>query len=377
MVKKEKSIRLPAEIKYATELAVLKANDTYPKPEGWDLSPRMVVEFIDGSDKEYTATINGKKVAIKPERKFYGERVEIEKCVASLASELGLMLVGPPGTAKSMLSELLACAISNDSTLTIQGTSGTTEDQIKYSWNFGLLPKLGICEESLIPAPLLTGIRNGKIVRFEELTRCPSEVQDTLISILSDKVLIIPEFADQKSRVNLSQKGHNVIGTANTIDRGINETSSALKRRFSYIYIMPIKDLKLEISLVERKMEQITEENNIKATISYDVLDVLTTTFKELREGVSSDGGKVSQPTTVMSTAQVISVGHNALLHAEFFGGKEVTFDDVAKHIIGSIVKEKRDDIVTFQQYMESVVARRRSEHKKWNDFYNSRKYMN
>ena len=57
----------------------------------------------------------------------------------ALATNRGLMLIGEPGTAKSYLSELLAAAVSGDSTLTIQGSAGTTEDNIKYSWNYALL----------------------------------------------------------------------------------------------------------------------------------------------------------------------------------------------------------------------------------------------
>ena len=49
------------------------------------------------------------------------------------------MLVGEPGTAKTMLSELLAAAVSGVSTNTVQGTAGTTEDMIKYGWNYALL----------------------------------------------------------------------------------------------------------------------------------------------------------------------------------------------------------------------------------------------
>ena len=62
------------------------------------------------------------------------------------------MLIGEPGTAKSYLSELLAAAISRDSTLTIQGSAGTTEDNIKYSWNYALLLAEGPSEASLVPA---------------------------------------------------------------------------------------------------------------------------------------------------------------------------------------------------------------------------------
>ncbi|MCA9071628.1 MAG: AAA family ATPase, partial [Planctomycetaceae bacterium] len=214
--------RPAAEVLYAEELTRLeKADDRLPRPLGLRLTPSSVLRFVLGDVEKNIAP------------KFVGRRSFLERCIVALATNRGLMLIGEPGTAKSYLSELLAAAISGDSTLTIQGSAGTTEDNIKYSWNYALLVAEGPSEKSLVPAPLYDGLRDGKIVRFEEITRCPLEIQDTLLSILSDRVMSIPEL-EGEGRTQYARNGFNVIATANTRDRGVNEMSAALKRRFNF-----------------------------------------------------------------------------------------------------------------------------------------------
>ena len=222
--------RPAAETHYATELTRLVAADAdRPRPEGWRLTPASVVRFVLGDE------------AVDIEAKFVGRRSFVERAVVALATYRGLMLIGEPGTAKSYLSELLAAAVSGDSTLTIQGSAATTEDTIKHSWNYALLLAEGPTERALVPAPLYLGMRDGKVVRFEEITRCPPEVQDSLLSVLSDRVLVVPELADER-RTLFARAGFNVIATANTRDRGVNEMSAALKRRFNFETVQPIPD---------------------------------------------------------------------------------------------------------------------------------------
>ncbi|STR53211.1 AAA domain (dynein-related subfamily) [Klebsiella oxytoca] len=146
--------------------------------------------------------------------------------LVTLATGRGLMLVGEPGTAKSLLSELLATAVCGDAGLTIQGGASITEDQIKYAWNYALLINQGPSTQALVPAPLYQGMRDGKIVRFEEITRTPLEVQDCLLGMLSDRVMAIPELSGEDSLL-YARAGFNIIATANTRDRGVNEMSAA------------------------------------------------------------------------------------------------------------------------------------------------------
>jgi MoxR-like ATPase len=233
--------RPPAETLYASELARLEQESLHqPKPPGWRLSPQAVLAFVLGDEARGLAP------------KFVGRRSFLERCIVSLATNRGLMLIGEPGTAKSYLSELIAAAVSGDSTLTIQGSAGTTEDNIKYSWNYALLVSEGPNERSLVPAPLYRGMQSGKIVRFEEITRCPLEIQDVLLSVLSDRVMAVPELHDD-NRVLFAQNGFNIIATANTRDRGVNEMSAALKRRFNFETVQPIAELKQEMELVRQE----------------------------------------------------------------------------------------------------------------------------
>ena len=116
-------IKQTSEQKYQAEFSRLKEQDQHRKPAGWQLSAYAVRSFILGDDK------------LDIQKKFYGDDALVDRALVTLMGNQGLMLVGEPGTAKSMLSELFSAAISGNSQLTIQGTAGTTEDHIKYSWN--------------------------------------------------------------------------------------------------------------------------------------------------------------------------------------------------------------------------------------------------
>ncbi len=370
-------LRPPAELVYARELAALAANDHGPKPIGWKLSPRAVRTFIVGSDEQ--ALIHeweGEKIETPITRKFYGDDVLIERAVISLAGNRGLLLVGEPGTAKSMLSELMAAAISGISTNTIQGTAGTTEDQIKYSWNYALLLAEGPTPRALVPAPLYVGMREGILTRFEEITRCPQEIQDTMVSILSDKVLMVPEL-DGDDRVVLAKPGFNVIATANIRDRGVNEMSSALKRRFNFETVQPIRDLSLEVKLVMEQTERLLAEANAPVTVKRDVVELLVTTFHELREGSTAEGKQLERPSTTLSTAEAVSVGLAGGLDAYYYGDKELTSAAIVRHLAGAVIKDNVDDLKRLRHYFDTVVQQRSQEKGgHWASYYQARKWL-
>src|SRR5690242_19495917 len=281
--------RPPAEVLYADELERLRAKDDAPKPPGWRMSLHAVRRFILGDDE------------LDVRRKFVGNPSLVDRAMVTLATSRGLMLVGEPGTAKSLLSELLAAAVSGGSTLTIQGGASTTEDQIRYSWNYALLVSEGPSTRSLVPAPLLTGMAEGRIVRFEEITRCPLEVQDSLLSPLSDRVLAVPELTGPDAMV-FAREGFNVIATANTRDRGVNEMSAALKRRFNFETVFPIADFGTELELVETEAARLLRRSGVTAPPRRDVLEVLVTTFRELRHGTTERGEAMDRLFAVIST---------------------------------------------------------------------------
>ena len=358
--KAEELQRPPIEMLFADELEKLVTRDKdKPKPQGWAMTPDSVVKFVLGD----------KKLNIKG--KFVGTRRFVERCVVALATNRGLMLIGEPGTAKSYLSEILAAAISGDSSLTIQGSAGTTEDDIKYSWNYALLLSEGPTETSMVPAPLHRGMHEGKLVRFEEITRCPLEIQDTLLSILSDRVMTIPEF-DGADKTLYARQGFNIIATANTRDRGVNEMSAALKRRFNFETVHPIQNLKQERELVSRQMKRRLDRAGIPVRFSDDATELLVTTFHELRGGKTVGGQALETMSTVMSTAEAVEVGYASSLHAYYFGSAEVKPDHLIDNLVGAALKENEEDLKKLRLYFNQVIKGRKGKH--WQSYFEASK---
>ena len=354
--------RPAAEVLYADELRQLaKADGNAPRPHGWKLTPQSVLKFVLGDGPSNIAA------------KFVGRRSFVERCVVALATNRGLMLIGEPGTAKSYLSELIAAAISGDSTLTIQGSAGTTEDSIKYSWNYALLLAEGPNERSLVPAPLHCGMDAGRIVRFEEITRCPIEIQDTLLSVLSDRVMIIPELRTE-GRTLYAKNGFNVIATANTRDRGVNEMSAALKRRFNFETVAPIADLKEEMALVQRETNKLLGRAGLPATLPPDMTELLVTTFRELRTGKTAEGKALESLTTAMSTAEAVSTAYATCLHAAYYADGEIRPEHLVQHVAGSALKDAPDDLKKVHHYFNHVVKDRSG--KAWKAYYEARHFL-
>ncbi|MBY0523275.1 MAG: AAA family ATPase [Gemmataceae bacterium] len=354
--------RPASEMLYSDELDRLaKADMGQPRPLGWTLTPASVLKFVFGDE------------ALDVQPKFVGSRSFLERCVVALATNRGLMLIGEPGTAKSYLSELLAAAISRDSTLTIQGSAGTSEDNIKYSWNYALLLAEGPTERALVPAPLYHGMQTGKIVRFEEITRCPIEIQDILLSILSDRVMSVPEMHGD-ARSLYARTGFNVIATANTRDRGVNEMSAALKRRFNFETVPPIADLAQEMALVQREAEKMLARAEVPATLPPEMTELLVTTFHELRAGETADGKALEPLTTAMSTAEAVSTAYAAGIHAYYYGSGTVVGEHLVQHLVGSAFKDAPEDIKKLQHYFNHVVKGRKG--KAWHEYYEARKHL-
>lgn len=350
--------RPPAEVLHAEELARLREKDKEPRPPGWQLSLQAVRRFILGDEK------------LKVRRKFVGNPSLVDRAMVTLATGRGLMLVGDPGTAKSLLSELLAAAVSGVSTLTIQGGAAVTEDQIKYSWNYALLVAEGPTPRALVPAPLHTGMKHGQIVRFEEITRCPLEVQDSLLSVLSERVLAVPEL-DGEAGMLWARDGFNVIATANTRDRGVNEMSSALKRRFNFETVFPIPDFATELALVREETARLLERSGVPVAPDEKVLEMLVTTFRELRSGQTADGQAMERPSTVLSTAEAVSVAHAVGVRGWYLRGGVGTPADLVECLAGTAVKDNAEDLQRLRRYFEQRVSRQRGEH--WSQLYEAR----
>ena len=361
-------LRSLAEQRHTEELTALAKSDEGPRPPGWQLSPRAVRTFVCGGDAD----------GIPIARKFFGDDALVERAIVTLAGSRGLLLVGEPGTAKSMLSELLTAAICGDSTIVVQGSAATTEDQILFSWNYALLLAEGPSERALVAGPFHRAMSRGALVRFEEITRCPPEVQDTLVGILSEKLLAIPELEGAAGTLQ-AMPGFNVIATANLRDRGVHEMSAALKRRFHFETVRPLDDLDAEVELVRREAGALLTSHGADTDLDPDVVAVLVEAFQDLRSGRTRDGRPVDRPSTVVSTAEAVSVCLAAGLDARYFGDGGVRIDALARHLAGAVFQDRADDLVKLRHYLHTVAAARAGRGKRgklWKELHAARRHL-
>ena len=345
-----------AEDRYAAELAFLARYDDGPRPLGWRLTPRAVVTFVCGSGGEPLRSGEDRLVI---GRKFVGDRALVERCVVTLAGERGLLLVGEPGTAKSMLSELLSAAVCGTSGLTVQGTAGTTEDQLRYGWNYAVLLAKGPSREALVPSPVLTAMNRGAVARIEEVTRCLPEVQDALVSLLSERRMAVPELADGDDGTFHAVPGFTVIATANLRDRGVSEMSAALKRRFNFETVGPIADLDAETALVRSQAVAALARGGAEFAVDQAVLEALVTAFRDLRTGQSAEGWEVERPSTVMSTAEAVHVATSMGLGAAYLPDGRDPLRTLPGHLLGTVQKDDPADHARLLGYWDGPVRRR------------------
>lgn len=362
MEKEQKVQRLPAEQQYQAELDALMGAEQEHVPPGWRMSPRSVLTYITG----------GRAGGMEISPKYIGSRRLVEIAIATLVTDRALLLIGEPGTAKSWLSEHLTAAINGDSTKVVQGTAGTTEEQIRYSWNYAMLIAQGPSKEAMIKSPVYRAMETGTVARLEEISRCASEVQDALISILSEKRIAVPELSLELP----AQKGFSIIATANTRDKGVNEMSAALKRRFNIVVLPPPADMPSEMEIVRTRVEQLAAGLELNAKIpELDVIEKVCTIFREIRAGMTLDGSQRLKTTSgVLSTAEAISLLANSMALAGSFGNGDMTDGDLAAGLQGAVVKDEDKDGLAWNEYLENIMKKRGS---RWLGLYKECKELN
>lgn len=340
-------LRPHAEDANADELARLARLDTRARPSGWMLSPQAVATFVLGGDIG--------DLRVRP--KYFGDRRPIEVAIATLATDRALLLQGVPGTAKSWVSEHLAAAISGRSTLLVQGTAGLGEDALRYGWNYAKLIAEGPSERALVPSPIMVGMRQGRLVRVEELTRMPADVQDALITVLSEKVLPVPELGQEIA----ARRGFNVIATANDRDKGVSELSSALRRRFNTVVLPLPETAELETEIVARRVAETGRALELPvAAPAVEEIRRVVTLFRELRSGRTEDGRtELPVPSGTLSTAELIDVVANGMALAGHFGTGEVQPADMASGLLGAVIRDRQRDEASLRTYLDTAARDR------------------
>jgi MoxR-like ATPase len=340
-------LRPHAEQEFASELVALEAVDDRPRPPQWHLSPHAVVTYLVGGTLADGTVISPK---------YIGDRHLMEVAVATLATDRALLLLGLPGTAKTWVSEHLAAAISGDSTLLVQGTAGTAEEAVRYGWNYARLLAEGPSTNALVPSPVFRAMERGAIVRIEELTRLPGDVQDALITVLSEKVMPIPELGGEVQ----ARHGFNLIATANDRDRGVNELSSALRRRFNTVVLPTPATIDEEVRIVSQRVAALGAGLSLPTSAAPDhEIRRVVEVFRELRHGRSEDGRiKFKIPSGTMSTAEAISVVVQGMSIAVHLGSGTVRFDELLHGIEASVVRDPVHDAVVWREYLDSLADR-------------------
>jgi len=360
MTAKKSNIQRPAaEVLFADELKKLRAWDPGPIPPGWIMSPLAIERFVLGDE------------SLGVSRKFVAPREIVTRVIIALATNRGSMLVGVPGTAKSWLSELISCAVSGRSTLTVQGGAISHISQLLYGWNEAQLKIKGPCKEALIPGPIYQGMSQGLIVRFEEIARCSPEIQDGILSILSERQILVPELSGEDG-ILFARDGFNIIATSNTLDQGVHQMSAALKRRMNFETIQPIQDIHDEIDVVTREASRMIRMSGIDIDIDPAIVEVLVTIFHELRNGQTLDGRSTDRlAAAVMSTAEAVSVVHAIGVHAHYYRDGKMTAADLVHFLIGASLKDNREDRRRLKHYFETEVALKKGE--LWQTVYQNR----
>ena len=193
---------------------------------------------------------------------------------------------------------------------------------------------------ALVPSPVMRAMRDGKIARVEELTRIPSDVQDALITILSEKTLPIPELDDEvQARPGLQRHRHR----QQPRPRRQRALVSALRRRFNTV-VLPLPATAERGGRDRRRAASPSSAARSSCRPSrrrWRRSAASSRSSASCAPGVTEDGKtKLKSPSGTLSTAEAISVVTSGLALAAHFGDGALRPADVAAGLIGAVVKD-------------------------------------
>ena len=152
--------------------------------------------------------------------------------------------------------------------------------------------------------------------------------------------------------------------TANSRDRGVNDLSTALKRRFNFVTIPTVTNKKSEKEIVLFRTRELLTRNQFEVELPPALLDILLQTFADLRDAQAAATSDDQRLESSLSTAEQIGVLEDAVLHSQFFGQMTLSAGNVAKALVGTVVRRIPEEVSILNKFWHSVVEKRAKEKK-------------
>ena len=317
-------LRAPAEAKYADELDWLESIDDGPKPFSWRLSP--------GWCGCSCSAPSGRRLDRDIAQKWFGDRSFVERSIVTLASDRGLL----PDRRPRHRQELARRAARGGHLPRLDpGRAGHRRHhrgphQVLVERVHGDRP--GTVPRRDDPSPIMTAMDQGVIGRFEELTRATSDVQDALISILSEKYVSIPNSttttssspspASRSSRPPTAATGRQrpVLGPQAAVQLRAHPGGDQQAQRGRD---RPVPHRRAAAPAPDR------------AGRAAHLLDILLQSFADLRAAAAAAASDDEKLESALSTAEQIGVLEDAILHSHFFGDRTLRAQTLGGSLVG------------------------------------------
>ena len=165
-----------------------------------------------------------------------------------------------------------------------------------------------------------------------------------------------------------ARPGFNFIATANSRDRGVNDLSTALKRRFNFVTIPTVTNKKQERDIVTFRTQELLARSRFQVELPPALLDILLQTFADLREAATAATSEDQKLESALSTAEQIGVLEDAVLHSKFFGDSSLRPETLAASLVGGLVRRIPEDVTVLNKFWHAVVEKRAGKDE-WGDF--------